>query len=60
MYRKGVLPSEGGLLDQSLYLLARLEAVDLVMNTITYIESDKADFNKLSVTQMELIRWLDE
>ena len=59
MFCKGVLPKPGGLLDQPLYLLARLAAVDLVVNTISYIESDKADFNKLSETQTSLIRWLD-
>ena len=59
MYQKGSLPKDGGLLDQPLYLLARLAAVDLVVNTISFIESDKADFNELSATQMSLIRWLD-
>ena len=59
MYRKGVLPRPGGMLEQPLYLLARLTAIDLVVNTISYIESDKADFNELSETQVSLIRWLD-
>lgn len=59
MYQKGVLPNDGGLLDQPLRQIIHLDAVDLVVNTISYIESDKADFNKLSKTQRELIAWLD-
>lgn len=60
MYQKGVLPNDGGLLDQPLRQIIHLDAVDLVVNTISYIESEKADFTKLSKTQMELIGWIDD
>ena len=55
----GVLPAAGGWLDQPLDLWATIGAVELCVNTKTYMDTKGSSWSKLSPTQMALARWLE-
>ena len=55
----GVLSEPGGWNDQPLTTLVRLEAIELVYQTATYLQQEKADWSKFSATQRYLISALE-
>lgn len=57
--RTGALPASGGWADQSLPLLSRLNVISLVFDTWNYKQSEGADWNKFTTTQLHLITWLE-
>jgi len=56
---KDLLPAAGGWLDQPLSVLIGIKAIDLVYHTFKYKNSKDANWGKMSVTQRELIKWLE-
>ena len=52
-------PRAGGWQDQSLSMLVHMTAFDLVVGTKNYLASADAKWDELSVTQADLIRWLE-
>jgi hypothetical protein len=58
-WKRGLLPTAGGWLDQPLALLVQIEAIELVHQTYRYMAQEKADMSKLSATQMSILRNLE-
>ena len=46
-------------MEQPLPLLVKMEAIDLVFRTMKYMASEDADWKTLTVTQVELIKWIE-
>lgn len=59
-WKAGHYPQAGGWLDQPLELIAQIHAIDTVYNTYRFKTAKNADWTKMTKTQTEIIRWLDE
>jgi len=57
---KNILPRSGGWQDQPLFVLAKMAAIDLVYATFEYTNTKDADWGKLSPTQIEIKRQVDQ
>lgn len=57
--RHGRFPQSGGWLDQPLALIAQIEAIDMVYETMRFYTAEKADWSKMSATQLDIIKELD-
>lgn len=56
--RTGIWPRAGGWLDQPLSLLVQMKAIELVVDTKTYLMSKESNWGKLTKLQADMIRWL--
>lgn len=56
---KNILPRSGGWENQPLFVLAQIEAIDLIYSTWRYIRSDNSDWGKLSATQTEIVKQVE-
>jgi hypothetical protein len=55
-----LLPYPGGMLDQPIWFLAHIAAIDLVYETRTHLQKPDADWNKLDDEAIRMIGWLDK
>lgn len=56
---KDRLPEAGGVMEQPLALMVRMNALSAVYNTWKARRAKDADFGKLSPTQRAIIGWMD-
>lgn len=56
----GILPQDGGWLDQPLSLLVRIGAIDMIARTWEEKNRDNADWSNFSIDQINLIAWAEE
>jgi len=55
----GVYPYPGGYVGQPLDLLVKMQALEAVFVTFSYLRNEKADWSKLTKGQRELVRWIE-